>query len=249
MMSKSIVMCLAAFAVVCATAHAQTVTEVIGNFEGGSLDGWQPVSDGPSGFGVAGPPNTLTQLSSVVGAGIANTNGLNALRIGNGPGAQNFWAIQLNDTGSPGLADKIAAAAAHGGSLKADVTFVASQFNIATSNWAQWNKVSIQTPANNYWKEVEVPAGVDPGWNASLGNQTATYQWPLASIDATGGTFANIIMSINYDRGAYANVNAPAFFADNIRIEYTVPEPGALALIAMGGSTLAIIRRRYGRRS
>jgi hypothetical protein len=241
MMKKACFLALALAVCASAAARGQSV-QVIGDFEGGSLDGWAGASDGPGGFGGTVPPNTVPALSSVAGGGIANTSGANALRIAGGPGAQNFWAIALNDTGHPGLAAKIAAAAATGGSLKADVTFVASQFNIAASNWAQWNKISIQTTASG-WTEVEVPAGTDPGWNAGLGNQTYTYSWPLAAIDATAGPFANIIMSINYDRTAYAGQNAPAFFVDNIRLE-SIPEPGSLALMGLGLAGAGLARRR-----
>jgi len=222
-----------------AAARGQSV---IGNFEGGSLDGWVGASDGPGGFGGTVPPNTVPTLSSIAGGGIANTLGTNALRIAGGPGAQNFWAITLNDTNHPGLAAKIAAAAAASGSLKADVTFVAAQFPNAAANWAQWNKISIQTTASG-WTEVNPAA--DPGWNSGLGNQTYTYSWPLATINATAGPFANIIMSINYDRGAYSATNAPAFFVDNIRL--VVPEPGSATLIGLGLAGLGLsLRRRRG---
>jgi hypothetical protein len=241
MMKKTCFLALAL--AVFASAAARGQVQVIGNFEGGSLDGWTGASDGPGGFGGAVPPNTIPTLSSIAGGGVANTLGTNALRIAGGPGAQNFWAINLNDTNSPGLAAKIAAAAATGGFLKADVTFVASQFPNAAANWAQWHKISIQTTASG-WTEVN-PVGPDPGWNAGLGNKTYTYSWPLTGINATAGTFANIIMSINYDRGAYASTNAPAFFVDNIRLQ-SVPEPGTVTLIGLGLAGLGLARRRRG---
>jgi hypothetical protein len=239
MMKKSCFLALALAVCASAAARGQSV-QVIGNFEGGSLDGWVGASDGPGGFGGTVPPNTIPTLSSVPGGGIANTLGSNALRIAGGPGAQNFWALTLNDTNHPGLAAKIAAAAATGGSLKADVTFVASQFNIAASNWAQWNKISIQTTASG-WTEVNPAA--DPGWNAGLGNLTYTYSWPLATINATAGPFANIIMSINYDRTAYAGQNAPAFLVDDLRLE-SIPEPGSVTLIGLGLAGAGLARRR-----
>jgi hypothetical protein len=243
LMMKKVCFLALAFAMLTSAAARGQVVQVIGNFEGGSLDGWQGASDGSGGYGGAVPPNTVPALSSVAGGGIANTLGTNALRIAGGPGAQNFWAITLNDTNHPGLAAKIAAAAAGGGALKADVTFVASQFPNAAANWAQWNKISIQTTFSG-WTEVNPAA--DPGWNAGLGNLTYTYSWPVGGINATAGTFANIIMSINYDRGAYSATNAPAFFVDNIRLEH-VPEPGSLTLIGLGLAGAGhILRRRRG---
>lgn len=238
MMSRKYVSLFAAIVAVClcANAQAQVVSILLGNFEGGSLDGWLPQTDsGGDGMGDTTP--TLSTTNSPVVASL----GTGALRINNATPSHNFWAINLDNTARPTLTAELGAAAAAGGSLKADVNFIASQFPDAANNWAQFNTIAVQTTANG-WNQFGSVA--DPGWNAGQGDLRYTYEWPLASIDTSGGAFSKIILAQNYARSAYnALGNSPDFWVDNIRIEYVIPEPTSAALAGLAFLGLGLRRR------
>jgi hypothetical protein len=216
-------------------ANAQVL---IGNFEGANgtnTDGWTANNDG----------GTTAVLSNVNSAAVATLDAA-GLRIVGGAGANgntgNFWMMNIDNGDRPTLAADIAA----NRMLKADVTFVATQFDEVTNNWAQFNKIAVNNGAG--WQEVNPVA--DPGWNASLGNLTYTYTWDLSGVnvpDTASGAFTQIHMSANFDRpsfGAAGQPPIPAFFVDNIRLEGAIPEPTAAALAAFALGGLALLRRR-----
>lgn len=221
-------------ALVAAPAHAV----VIGDFEGANgtnVDGWISYTDG----------GTTSVLSNVNNASVATLNAA-ALRVAGGAGPNgntgNFWVMTLDNNARPTLAADIAANRL----LKADVTFVATQFDEVTNNWAQFNKIAVNNGGG--WQEVEPAA--DPGWNASLGNQTYTYTWDLSTVnvpDTASGAFTQIHLSANFDRGSFGGTGQPpipAFFVDNIRLETAIPEPTAAALAAAALGGLGLLRRR-----
>ncbi len=216
-------------------ANAQVV---IGDFEGANgtnTDGWITYTDG----------GTTSVLSNVNNAAVATLNAA-ALRVAGGAGPDgntgNFWVMTFDNNARPTLAADIAANRL----LKADVTFVATQFDEVTNNWAQFNKISVNNGGG--WQEVEPAA--DPGWNASLGNLTYTYTWDLSAVDVpdtASGAFSQIHMSANFDRGSFGAAGQPpipAFFVDNIRLEAAIPEPAAAALAATMLGSLGLFRRR-----
>jgi hypothetical protein len=244
MMSRNFLsFCAAVLAVCCAAAaHAQAPI-VIGDFEDspvpgstGAFDGWMGATDsGGDGMG---------DTTATVGSGnnAVVTNETNARYGTIRSGGHNFWAATLDNAARPSLAADLAGSRF----LQADVFFVASTFNDPEGNWGQWTKIAIQNSATG-WTETPDPAPA-LNWNAGLGNLGATLTWDLSGIpvgDTASGSFAKIIMSINYARNEYASVGAqaPLFVIDNIRL-IPIPEPSGLGLLGLGGLGLGALRRR-----
>jgi hypothetical protein len=236
MMSNRLVGLIAVIVAVC-FAGPSSAQVVIGNFEGANganTDGWAGNADG----------GTTAVLSNVNSATVA-TLGAAALRVVGGAGANgntgNFWMLNFDNGDRATLAADIA----NNRLLKADVTFVATQFDEVTNNWAQLNKIAINNGGG--WQERNPVA--DPGWNAAQGNLTYTYTWDLSTVnvpDTASGAFSQINMSANFDRasfGASGQPPIPAFFIDNIRLT-PVPEPAAAVLVATALGAFAILRRR-----
>jgi hypothetical protein len=237
-------------ALVAATGHAQVV---IGNFEGGSLDGWDPAFDVEAG------PDPMLFSDNFYGATTA-TNGTYALNVANfvrGPGKFR-WNIVLEGGDFPNLAALLVANPI----LKMDVSWVTDEWLPDSTpadpndDWAKWEKLSIND--NTGWQEVNVTTDpVNPGfpgsWDANnfgaSHTRTLTYDtrtdvngMPM-NID-TGG-FVQIYLATNYSGKYLTNQPGGSFWIDNIRLE-PIPEPTSLAMAAMIG-VLPVVRRRFGR--
>lgn len=233
-----------------ATSYAQVV---IGNFEGGSLDGWDPAFDVEAGM------DDVLFSDNFYGSTTA-TNGSYALNIANfvrGPGKFR-WNIVLTGGDFPNLGSLLLANPI----LKMDVTWVTDEWLPDSTpadlndDWAKWENLSINDSTG--WQEVTVTTDtVNPSfpgsWDANnfgaSHTRTLTYDTRIdkdgnpMNID-TGG-FVELFLATNYSGKYQTNQPGGSFWVDNIRLS-PVPEPTSLAMAAMIG-VLPVIRRRFGR--
>lgn len=246
-MSRKPASLFAAILVACAAAAAQAQSViVIGDF-----DGLPNNTASPQGWIGQNGATTASFNSPPAPAGVATT-GTGAMSVATGT---NFvWAIRLDNNARPTLGADILSHPI----LKADVTWVTSQWTDSTpadttDNWAKWEKVAVND--NTSWQESNLTIdAVNPSFPGSWDSvnfgatHTRTIGWDLSTdsggnpmlIDTTG--FVQLWIATNMSSSAFPQ--GSRFWIDNIRLEEKIPEPGTLALIAIGGSALAVIRRR-----
>jgi hypothetical protein len=235
MMSKKLVaLLLAVLATAVASASAQVV---IGDFEGGSLDGWT----GQNGTTVGSYTNAF------IGAQVSST-GQSALNVYNGNAAGGFrWSARLDNNAVPNLAALLLANPI----LKMDVTWVTAEWQPAPpsgNDWARWDAVAINSGAG--WKQSSDANMVDsvnpsfPGsWDATnygaVHQRTLTYNLNQISGWGVASDFTQLWLSVNYSGGYSAGVGG-SFYVDNIRL---CPEPASLGLAGVALVGLALRRR------
>lgn len=247
---------LGVLAIAAASATMAEGQVVIGNFEGGSLDGWGPsfggtqvqlFPDNSPGYGAAFATNGTYALDVLAYAATPGT-----------PSGSFRWSLEFTDGDLPNLAQIFAANPI----VAADVSWRTDEWSADLDGvWARWDKASINNSVSG-WQEA-VDAQMDDTVNPSFpgswdqanygATHTRTVRWNfnenpnvnLAAIGA-GATWFQINISTNYD-GAY-NTAGGSFWIDNIRLEplAAVPEPSTLAMAGLAG-LLPFLRRRSRR--
>jgi hypothetical protein len=234
MMLKKLGSLLAVAAAIAFGSSAQAQVLLAG-FESGvsPAAGW--ADDGGS------PPATTPTLSTLTNPLVA-TEGLSALQINPVPGSKNYFMFNISDnTGA------FRSALSGHRKLLADFTYHGAQMQ---GQYANVDKISIQTVAGGYWHEV-LPTGGDNWQTAPAGPPATTTQftreWSLATFptiyDAVD-PWVSIVFSINYDRAFFGQGAHPRFWVDNIRVADPVPEPTTVGLATCALAGLGMLRRR-----
>jgi hypothetical protein len=220
---------------------------VLGDFAGGSDDGWGPQGDATIAsdnfYSTDGDPAT----------NVATDGDGYALNIADAGGSA-FWVLQLDHNDVPNLGAAILANPL----LKADVSWVTDEWPDNTpgdngDDWAQWHKVAVNS--NLGWQEYgpdtgpvnELTDSANPGAPGSWDihgfgrSHTRTLTWDLSAATIDTGGFVQLNMSTNFN-GKWAPAGG-SFWVDNIRLE-PIPEPTGLTLAGAGGVLALVARRR-----
>jgi hypothetical protein len=202
---------------------------VIGNFEGGSLDGWVP----------APFQSYVTGLASV--AGVGNTLGSSSLQVSNN--ANDFWGPAKDLVASGNVGDIIA-----NRYLVADVTFRGSEL----TGYAQVTDVALNDGSGYFQQRATISS--PNNWAGANENVTRTLRWDLDQYIKEGVPYrqwlsnnptpSHITLWAVSQSGGGPTGGPGRIYFDNIRL---VPEPAALALAVLG-ATLALAARRRGQR-
>jgi hypothetical protein len=204
---------------------------VIGNFEGGSLDGWIPA-----------PSQSYTPgLTSVVGIG--NTLGQSSLAIDNS--ANDFWGPAVNVLGSHTTADLIG-----NRFLTLDATFRGIEGDVA--GYGQVTTMAIND-GTGYFQQHGNSAGTN-NWGGSGADVTRKITFDLDQYTVGAQTYrqwlasnpapSHITLWFVAQGGGNAAGGKERIYFDNVQL---VPEPGTWALAAIGVPAVAfLVRRRRG---
>ncbi len=229
MMLKKLGSLLAVSAALGLASSAQALV-VLGDFEGTTSPALGWADDGGS------PPATTPTLSTLANPLVA-TLGSSALQINPVPGSKNYFMFNLAD--STGL---FRSAIQGNRKLLADFTYHGAQMQ---GQYANVDKISVQTPANGYWFEI-LPTGGDNWQTAPAGPPAGTTQF-TREFDLSGvvlsptDPYVSIVFSINYDRNFFGQGAHPRFWVDNIRV---IPEPATVGLATTALAGLGMLRRR-----
>jgi hypothetical protein len=208
----------------CTAAQAQTI--VIGNWEGGSTDGWQDWNGG-SPVSISTLPSKYS-FSTTTGV----TLGSESLEVTQAGYQQNL-AISLSGSQRTAFMND--------NTLSFDITYPAQTF---TSGFSQIYQLALNAPGygfNNFPGTANPVAGAGVGYGGVTGDQTIhvslNYSSALGSITPSPG-YIQLIFALNSD------ANHPNFFFDNVTLS-SVPEPTTLALAGLGGlASLMALRRK-----
>jgi hypothetical protein len=230
---------------------------VIGNFENGSLDGWQP-APGQSGNPTLSsvPGSTTTPPSNTLGDGVLQVN------IGSG----GFWGPNsLNLVSTPQLRD----AFIHATAISYDLTIIGSQLDggaaAGFNGFAQSNEMAINANAANTFSQHAFNTaagdtdslGHSAQWAGADGTRTLTYK--LSNFTLTDAGASKTYQQFVADHPELTDVRmwfvtqfgsgnaAPTgnFFFDNVRLTgVDVPEPASIGAIGLAACGLLLGRRR-----
>jgi hypothetical protein len=232
---------------------------VIGDFENGSLDGWQP-APGQSGNPMLSPvPGSTTTPPS-------NTLGNDVLQVNVGSGG--FWGpISVNLVSTPQLRD----AFIHATSISYDLTILGNQLNggaaAGFNGFAQSNEMAINANVANTFSQRQFNTasgdtdslGHTAQWSGADGTRTLSYDLSHFTIaDPTSGnteTYQQFVAAhpeltdVRYwFVTQFGGGNAAAtgnFYLDNVRLTgVNVPEPASMSLLALSACGLLLGRRR-----
>ena len=216
---------------------------VIGDWEGGSYDGWIDWGEGQATIESIGAPKyTFSEVGATLGS--------SAIKVSPGSGWQQNLSISLGDIGmmEAFMANTIFAI---------DVTYNSGDWDPAVT-YAQVYQLSMNN--NGYgWNDVG-GAGAPEGMNGVLFSDTLNPESPgaIPLIDpGVEGTVLTGTWMWDYsgvldqftlpDTDPYiqiviaTNSDAPgAYYFDNARL---IPEPATIALLGLGG--LALLRRKW----
>lgn len=222
------------------TASAATIS--IGNFEAGSLDGWEV-----SGFSTT-PGRALAV--DTVGA----TVGTGSLRYSAPVPGGYAWGIQK---------DLNPFMASIGGSsnvvLSFDITWDQSQWTTTGGNWAQVAEVVFNSAATGFGtlsRETitsDTGSGFVGGWDSTNfpGIHTRTITWDLTELfdgSVTVNPYAQFALAFNFS-GDFTS--GGVFYLDNIQITTAtaaIPEPSSFAMLA-GVVMMGVVGSRRRRAS
>ena len=233
---------------VAAPAKAQIV---IGDFEGGSLNGW--VATGGTLIYADDSPGYGGEFAS---QGTSWSLNLLAPDLTAGPPAGTFrWSMQLANYAA-GAPANLGALLAANPILEADVGWRLDEWTPSNGNWARWDTASINSDVG--WRQTNdshMSDSANPGFPGSwdVSNWGAihkrTVRWdfrgamtPAERASLATSSFIQLNLSTNYD-GAFTTAGG-SFWIDQIRL---IPEPSSVALAAVI-DVLPVVRRRFGRR-
>jgi hypothetical protein len=233
---------------------------VVGDFENGSLDGWQaPPGQGGNPTLTAVPGSTTTPPSNTLGDGVLQVN------IGSGA----FWgANSVNLVGTPELRNAFINATA----VSFDLTILANQLNGGAaggfSGFAQSNEMAINANMANTFAQHSFSTGAGDSdslghsaqWAGTDGTRTLTYKLSNFTLaDPTSGateTYQQFVTAhpevtdvrfwfVTQFGGGNAG-STGNFYFDNVRLTgVSVPEPASLGVIGLSACGL-LFRRRNG---
>ena len=180
---------------------------VIGDFEGTSLDGWEPGGQG----GVVTLANSTTAGTVTLGS--------QSLKVDFT--AAGYWVLLWAAPSVPSFLT----------SLKFDLSMIASEWPDE-----QWTKVAdkialnsdspdgwseyVASAANWSWRDPSNPEPCPVDWGAYDGDAFKTYTMDISDYDLTGATWFTIAISMQQDPGAYGS-----FYIDNVRFSDVANTP------------------------
>ena len=246
-MVMSVVLCLAGAAI---------GEVVIGDFENGSLDGWQAApgqTDNPT-------------LSSVLGSTTtppSNTRGDSVLKVTVNSGG--FWGpISGNLVATPGLRN----AFIHATSISYDLTLIGSELSGGDpfNGFAQSNEMTINSNVNGTFSQHAFTAsagdtdslGLGAQWSGMDGTRTLTYNLAnFTVIDPTTKAMESYQQYVaNHPEltdvrfwfvTQFGNGNAAptgTFYFDNVVLNgVSIPEPASIGMLGLSASLLLVRRR------
>lgn len=247
---SSLVLCLSA---------SSFASVVIGNFENGSLDGWQAPP------GQSGNP-TLSSVPGSTTTPPSNTLGDSVLQVNIGSGA--FWgANSVNLVSTPDLRTAFIGAS----SISFDLTLIGSQLAGGGnfSGFAQSNEMTINSNLGGTFSQHSFSTAKgdsdslnqNAGWSGMDGTRTLTYN--LANFTVTDPTSKATETYQQYVAAhpeltdvrfwfvtQFGGGNAAPtgnFYFDNVVLNgVSVPEPGSFAVLALAIPAM-LLRRRVSR--
>ncbi|MBN2129518.1 MAG: hypothetical protein JW741_08475 [Sedimentisphaerales bacterium] len=171
---------------------------VIGDFENGSMDGWERSWEGDS-----------ILETSHIGA----TSGSGSLSV-SAPSNKFSWTILKN-------MDPAILGADRNSIITMDVTWIASEWAPQQGMWLKLDLLAVNSDGPSGWQQVGPDDSVNPdwpgSWDPSWGDQTRTLTYDLSDYDATGATWLQVVVSMNS-----GNVmTAGKYYIDNVEITGT----------------------------
>jgi len=171
---------------------------IIGNFENGSMDGWELSWEGDSILAI-----------SDIGA----TSGSGSLSVSAPPNKFSWTILKNMDPAVLGIESNII--------VSMDVTWVASEWAPQQGMWLNLNLLAVNSDGPSGWQQVGPYDPVNPdwpsGWDPSWGDQTRTLSYDLSSYDATGATWLQVVLSMT----SGDVTTAGKYYIDNISITDT----------------------------
>ena len=237
MMVRKVCMFSLAAAVLFCAASPGSATIILGDFEGGSDDGWAN-----TGGGIM----TSTNFDSAIHA----TSGSYAMNVFKDPGGGFAWQMQLDHDDIPNFPARFLS---NGSKVYADVSWKTSEWTHGpVGDWARWDNSSINSgggwmQTNDSLMTDSDPIAVAGEWNTTDYGATnvRTLSWDFSSLTAgneaaiIGGGWLQLNLGVNFD-SAFNSSPGYSFWIDNIRM---IPEPATLALFGLGGM-FGLVRRR-----
>ena len=230
---------LVAIAVLICISAATGYGVVIGNFEGGTTDGWD------AAFNLTQAGSGLFPDNSPGFGAAAATTGTYALNLYSPPVqgvSNNFrWSMVLDNNDIPTLGALLISNPL----LKMDVTWIHSEWEPSPpsgQDWAKWDTVAVNDTTG--WEQTggaQISDTGNPGfpgsWDATgfPGVHKRTITHNLSAMSINPGGFIQLYLSINY-AGQWPATPTPvggSFWIDNIRLE-AIPEPTSITLAGIG---------------
>ena len=210
-----------------ASALAAHADVVIGNWEGGSDDGW---IDWSSGKSITDASNTSVYSFATTGA----TVGTSSLEVNKSGWAQTLSIKLEGKTDSHG--NSLVSDFMSNNTLLMDLTLPAT----TASGWSQFYQVIVNAQGWGFKPITASPAAnAQWGWGSTGGGQQTytlafDYTAALAAIPANP-SYVEIIINTNND-GTHTQ-----YYFDNVRLA-TTPEPASLSVLAIASSAWLLRR-------